>query len=93
MDKRTSKKYDKLYQNHQSFLRRKELYKLNKGDCVYLVNMLGKTDHKDVLNIKVGFTGNITNRICGFRTSSPFCKKIKIFISKLRYKYILFVIT
>ena len=79
--KHLSKKYDKLYQNHQSFLRRKELYKLNKGDCVYLVNMLGKTDHKDVLNIKVGFTGNITNRICGFRTSSPFCKLLYLMYS------------
>ena len=72
--KHLSNKYDKLYQNHQSFLRRKELYKLNKGDCVYLVNMLGAKDNSDILNIKVGFTSNITNRIAGFRTSSPFCK-------------------
>ena len=73
-NKHINEKYGKLYQNHQSFLRRKELYKLNKGSCVYLTNMVGENDDKNVLKIKVGYTGNITNRISGFRTSSPYCK-------------------
>jgi hypothetical protein len=75
-----SKKYDNLYTNHQSFLRKKELYKLKEGHCVYLVNMIGSDDdiHSDVLKIKVGFTGKITNRISGYRTSNPYCKLLYV---------------
>lgn len=73
-NKKLMKKYNKLYQTHQAYLKRKELYKLKEGSCVYLVNMLGMNDPKDTLRIKVGQTGNITNRVSGFRTSNPFCK-------------------
>jgi hypothetical protein len=69
-----SKKYNKLYENHQAYLKRKELYKLKEGPCVYLVNMLGLNDNKNDLKIKIGQTGNISDRISGFRTSSPYCK-------------------
>ena len=64
------KKYKRLEQNHQCYLKRRELYKLKEGACIYLIN----TEGNDTLNFKVGQTGNITDRISGFRTSSPLCK-------------------
>jgi hypothetical protein len=67
-------KYNKLYQTHQAYLKRKDLYKLKEGSCVYLVNMLTTDDSKDTLKIKVGHTGTITDRVSTFRTTNPFCK-------------------
>jgi hypothetical protein len=66
--------YKVLDSNHQSFLRRKKLYTLKKGACVYLVNMLGINEPEGTYKIKIGHTTDITNRIQGFRTSNPFCK-------------------
>lgn len=66
-----SKKYERIFYNHQSFLRKKELYKLKKGGCVYLVIM--RDEDYDV-SIKVGLSRDITERISGYRTSNPFCK-------------------
>jgi len=64
------KKYKRLEQNHQCYLKRRELYKLKEGACIYLIN----TEGNDKLNFKIGQSGNITDRISGFRTSSPLCK-------------------
>lgn len=66
-----SKKYERVFYNYQSFLRKKELYKLKKGGCVYLVIM--RDEDYDV-RIKVGLSRDITDRIGGYRTSNPFCK-------------------
>ena len=41
-NKYTRRKYKKLEYNHQLYLKRKELYKLRRGSCVYLINMIGK---------------------------------------------------
>jgi hypothetical protein len=68
-------KYKKITYHHNAFLRRKKLYKLKEGACIYLINMIGMTD--DVVStskIKIGITGDITNRVSGYRTSNPFCK-------------------
>lgn len=68
-------KYNKINHAHRAYLRRKELYKLKEGPCVYLINMIGLTDPLDTTSkIKVGCTGDITNRVSGYRTSNPFCK-------------------
>ena len=66
-----SKKYERVYYNHQSFLRKKELYKLKKGGCVYLVIM--RDEDKDI-RTKVGMSRDITERISNYRTSNLFCK-------------------
>jgi len=66
-----SKKYERVFYNHQSFLRKKELYKLKKGGCVYLAIM--RDEDKDI-RTKVGMSRDITDRIGGYRTSNPFCK-------------------
>ena len=66
-----SKKYERVFYNHQSFLRKKELYKLKKGGCVYLVIM--RDEDKDI-RTKVGMSRDITERISNYRTSNPFCK-------------------
>ena len=65
-------KYAKLYQSHQYYLKRKEVYKLKKGPCVYLMSMSESED--DILKIKVGYTGSITDRVSGYRTGIPLCK-------------------
>lgn len=68
-------KYRKINDTHRSYLRRKELYKLKEGACIYLINMIGLNDDpQTVSKIKIGFTGDITNRVSGYRTSNPFCK-------------------
>jgi hypothetical protein len=70
-NKNITKKYNKLYQIHQAFIRRKELYKLKEGSCVYLINM---SRDNEPPRIKVGNSGNITDRTSTYRTSNPFCK-------------------
>lgn len=68
-------KYRKINDTHRSYLRRKELYKLKEGACIYLINMIGLNDDpQTVSKIKIGYTGDITNRVSGYRTSNPFCK-------------------
>jgi hypothetical protein len=69
-------KYTKLYQTHQDYLKRKEVYKLKKGACVYLMSMADSED--DVMKIKVGYTGSITDRVSGYRTSVPHCKLLLV---------------
>ena len=72
-------KYNKIYFNHQHYLRRKELYKLKKGHCVYLIDMkIAFEDDKSITRIKVGHSSDITNRVSGFRTSNPFCKVLMV---------------
>jgi len=65
-----SKQLTKLAQNHQAILRRKELYKLKEGPCVYIINMSGD----DTDRYKIGRTSDVTNRVSGFRTSNPLCR-------------------
>lgn len=68
-------KYKTVNNVHRSYLRRKELYRLKEGQCVYLINMVGMSDDPQTTSkIKIGFTGDITNRVCTYRTSNPFCK-------------------
>jgi len=62
-------KYKVIQNTHRSYLRRKELYRLKEGPCVYLINM-----SENESKIKIGYTGDITNRVSGYRTSSPFCR-------------------
>ena len=69
-----SKKYNKIYLNHQFYLKRKELYKLKKGNSIYLINMKISYGNNDIQRIKVGNSSDITNRVSGFRTSNPFCE-------------------
>ena len=66
-----SRKYEKVMYNHQTFLRKKELYRIKKGGCVYLIIM--KEEDKDI-RTKVGLSRDITDRVGGYRTSNPFCK-------------------
>lgn len=64
-------------QDHQAFLRRKNLYKLNKGPSVYLVDMNGLNPEyieSGKFCPKIGYSADITNRCSGFRTSSPYMK-------------------
>lgn len=72
------KKYKKIYLNHQAYLRHKELYKLNSGPCVYIIDMKKTYDEEEIMRYKIGQTGDITNRVSGFRTSNPFCKVLSI---------------
>jgi len=68
-----STKFQKLKINHQSYLRHKELYKLRRGPCVYLIDM--KNEYNDEISrYKVGQTSDITNRVSGYRTANPFCR-------------------
>lgn len=69
-NKYLQQKYDKLYLDHQAYLKRKRLYKLNKGKCVYIVNAGNEEEPK----LKIGKSDDITNRISGFRTINPHCK-------------------
>ena len=74
-----SSKYNKIYFNHQHYLRRKELYKLKQGHCVYLIDMkIAFEDDKSITKIKVCHSSDITNRVSGFRTSNPFCKVLMV---------------
>ena len=80
-----SNKFHKLKINHQSYLRHKELYKLKRGPCVYLVDM--KTDYNDEIpRYKVGQTSDITNRVSGYRTANPFCRVMFVMYVKIRYE-------
>lgn len=69
------RQYNRLTQKHQNYLRRKEQYKLREGSCLYLMNM-STDEEREAGNhkIKIGQTGNISDRVSGFRTSSPYCK-------------------
>ena len=74
-NKKVLKRYNKLYQTHQAYLKRKELYKLNKSSCVYLISMnRNKTDDTGKIDIKFGHTGDVTDRTSTYRTSNPYCK-------------------
>lgn len=69
------RQYARLSQKHQAYLRRKEQYKLREGPCLYLINMSDDEEMNDGnIKIKIGQTGNISDRVSGFRTSSPYCK-------------------
>jgi hypothetical protein len=66
-------KFNKLYQNHQSFLKRRNVHKLRDGACVYLIIL----NPKD--GIKIGHSGDITGRIVsGYRTSNPLCQLLYV---------------
>jgi hypothetical protein len=69
-------KYRRIHLNHQAYLRRKELYRLKEGPCVYIIDMKKNHDEEEQHRYKIGQTADITNRVSGFRTSSPFCKVI-----------------
>lgn len=76
-------KYKKLYYNHQTILKRKELYRLKEGACVYIINMRGINDNNSqVKRYKIGQSSDLTNRVCGYRTSSPFCKVLFVMYVK-----------
>ena len=70
-NKRLQAQYDKLYLNHQYYLKRKKLHKLPEGKCIYIVNTTGDDNN---MKLKIGKSENITGRVSGFRTSSPLCK-------------------
>lgn len=70
-NKHLQEKYDKLYLNHQYYLKRKKLHKLPEGKCIYIVNTTGDDNN---MKLKIGKSDNITGRVSGFRTSSPLCK-------------------
>ena len=75
--KRSDKIIVRQQQDHQSFLRRKNLYKLKKGPSVYLIDMNGLEPEyikSGKFSPKVGYSADVTNRCSGFRTSSPFLK-------------------
>ena len=74
INKDLSKKYNKINLNHQYYLRRKELYKLRRGNSVYLIDMKIAYGDEDSTRIKIGNSSDITMRISGFRTGNPFCK-------------------
>ena len=75
--KHMEKKYREIHLNHQAYLRRKELYKLKTGSCVYIIDMK-QTYGDEEFRYKIGQTSDITNRVSGFRTSNPFCKVIMV---------------
>jgi hypothetical protein len=71
--------YKTISNVHRSYLRRKELYRLREGPCVYLINMIGMSDDPQTTSkIKIGFSGDITTRVSGYRTSNPFCKLLYV---------------
>ena len=74
INKNLSKKYNKINLNHQYYLRRKELYKLRRGNSIYLIDMKIAYGDEDSTRIKIGNSSDITMRISGFRTGNPFCK-------------------
>lgn len=59
-----------LYLDHQAYLKRKKLYKLEKGRCVYIVHAGDENNQK----LKIGKSTDITDRVSGFRTINPHCK-------------------
>ena len=78
-NKHLLKKFNKLYSNHEAYLKRKKLYKLKQGQCIYLVNTKGLENKKEhEMKIKIGVSGDITDRIAGFRTNTPFCKLLYV---------------
>jgi len=72
-EKTILQRYEKLYVNHQAFLKRKNLYKLREGPCVYLLSF-PDVNHEEgeITKLKIGKTSNITERVSGFRTSNPY---------------------
>jgi hypothetical protein len=77
-NKELSKKFRMIHINHQAYLRHKELYKLKMGPCVYVIDMKKMHDDEEMMRYKIGQTGDITNRVCAFRTSNPFCKVVAV---------------
>jgi len=77
-NKEVSKKYHKLYQTHQYYLKKKNLYKLKEGQCFYLFKM-EENANKNI--IKIGVSGKITNRSGSYRTSNPYCKLLFLIYS------------
>jgi hypothetical protein len=77
-NKYLQKKYDKLYYEHQSYLKRKKVHKLNKGKCVYLVNV--GTDENPI--IRIGKTDDILNHISGIWKINPYCKLLFLIYTK-----------
>ncbi len=77
-NKEVSKKYHKLYQTHQYYLKKKNLYKLKEGQCFYLFKM-EENSNKNI--IKIGVSGKITNRSGSYRTSNPYCKLLFLIYS------------
>jgi len=69
-NKQLQKKYDKLYSEHQSYLKRKKVHKLNKGKCVYLVNV--GTDEN--MMIRIGKTEDIFSHLSNIWQIHPYCK-------------------
>ena len=78
VNKELSKKFRTIHINHQAYLRHKELYKLKMGSCVYVIDMKKMYDEEEMMRFKIGQTGDITNRVSGFRTTNPFCKVIAV---------------
>lgn len=76
--KHMEKKYREIHLNHQAYLRRKELYKLKTGSCVYIIDMKQNYGDEEECRYKIGQTSDLTNRVSGFRTSNPFCKVIMV---------------
>ena len=70
-------KYRKIFLNHQAYLRRKELYKLKTGSCVYIIDMKN-TYNEEEPRYKIGQTRDINSRVSDFRTANPFLKVIYI---------------
>lgn len=71
-NKYLQKKYDKLYYEYQ------KVHKLNKGKCVYLVNV--GTDENPI--IRIGKTDDILNHISGFLKITPYCKLLFLIYTK-----------
>jgi hypothetical protein len=72
-NKEISAKFYKLNLDHQSYLQRRQLFKIKQGSCIYLCDTSGlKFDSKP--EIKVGNTGDINNRMASARTYAPFTK-------------------
>ena len=75
-----TKQLNKIHLEHQSFLQRRQLYKVKQGTCVYLIDTSGFQPNKDGIigliepTIKFGNTGDINNRMAHARTYSPFTK-------------------
>jgi hypothetical protein len=72
-----SKEYEKVYKNHQSFLRRKEVYKLLQGKCLYFAKMREDDTHKKG-GYKLGGSGDINGRFSNYRTSNPFAQLLYV---------------
>lgn len=75
-------KYRKIYLNHQAYLRRKDLYKLKMGPCVYIIDMKNSYHPEEEPRYKIGQTKDINSRVSDFRTSNPFLKVMYVFYTE-----------